>query len=306
VKVEADGTLSAGTNGPRPPDRVRDRPDQRVSRKRRAPWIAAAVVYLFTFVVALPVLWTLLLSFETNNEILEHPFSLSNISLNDYHRVFATLQLFTLYKNTLVLALFSVSIGVAVTFMLSFALSRMVFRHPGWRTAMRYFFLAGLAVPVYVLLFPVYRLDIEFHVYGTYLALILPYVAGAVPFNTLLFTGFLADFPGEVEEAAIVDGCTLYRMLRRVTFPMMKPVVLTVVVFNALYVWNEFPFAVTLIQKSSLTTVALGVSQFQGFYYVDYGAMMAASTLVLIPQLVLYALFQRQIVAGMTLGAVKA
>ena len=86
---------------------------------------------------------------------------------------------------------------------------------------------------------------------------------------------------------------------------MMKPVVTTVVVFNILYVWNEFPFAVTLINKASLTTVALGVSQFQGMWLVDYGAMMAAATMVLVPQLVLYVLFQRKIVEGMTLGAVK-
>jgi raffinose/stachyose/melibiose transport system permease protein len=276
-----------------------------VLRRRRRRWIAAAVVYLFTFAVALPVLWTLVLSFESNAHILEDPFSLSNLSLKNYHDVLATLHLLTMYKNTFILALCSVTVGIAVTFMLSFALSRMVFRRPWLRSALRYFFLAGLAVPVYVLLFPVYRLDVEFHVYGTYLSLILPYVAGSVSFNTLLFTGFLADFPEEIEQAATVDGCRLHDICLRVTFPMMKPVVLTVFVFNVLYVWNEFPFAVTLIQKASLTTVALGVSQFQGAYLIDYGAMMAASTLVLIPQLVLYALFQRQIVAGMTLGAVK-
>jgi raffinose/stachyose/melibiose transport system permease protein len=289
----------------KPSRQAKAAPADRQLRRRRRRWIAGAVVYLFTFAVAFPILWTVVLSFESNADILEHPFTLSSLSLNNYHQVLATLQLLTLYKNTLILALSSVVVGIILTFMLSFALSRMVFRHPTLRTVMRYFFLAGLAVPVYVLLFPVYRLDIEFHVYGTYLALILPYIAGSVSFNTLLFTGFLADFPDEVEQAAVVDGATLFDICRRVTFPMMKPVVLTVFVFNVLYVWNEFPFAVTLIQKASLTTVALGVSQFQGFYYVNYGAMMAASTLVLVPQLILYAVFQRQIVAGMTLGAVK-
>lgn len=272
---------------------------------RRRRLIVSAVAYLFTFLVVLPLLWIVLLSFEGNSQILSHPFSASNLSLHNYRVVLQTLDLYTMYKNTLALALLSVVIGLVVTFSVSFALSRMVFRHPWVRTALRYFFLAGLAIPVYVLLFPVYKLDLRFHIFGTYLSLILPYVAGSVPFNTLLFTGFLADFPAEVEEAAIVDGCGLFSLCRRVTFPMMKPVVSTVLVFNILYVWNEFPFAVTLINKASLTTVALGVSQFQGTWLIDYGAMMAASMLVLVPELVLYALFQRRIVEGMTLGAVK-
>lgn len=275
-----------------------------VNRRRRR-LILSIVAYLFTFVVIFPLLWIVLLSFEGNSQILSDPFSASNLNLANYRQVLQTLDLFTMYKNTIILALSSVAIGVTVTFALSFALSRMVFRHPWIRSGLRYFVLAGLAVPVYVLLFPVYRLDLAFHVFGTYLALILPYVAGSVPFNTLLFTGFLADFPSEVEEAAIVDGCGLLGLCRRVTFPMMRPVVATVLVFNILYVWNEFPFAVTLINKASLTTVALGVSEFQGTWLIDYGAMMAASTMVLIPQLILYALFQRRIVEGMTLGAVK-
>lgn len=296
--ASAEGRLS------RNPWQVRGKGRNLLGRSRGV-WAVSVFAYLFTFVVLFPLLWIVLLSFESNSRILSDPFGLGHLSLQNYQTVLRTLNLLIMYKNTFILAVSSVILEVVVTFALSFALSRMAFRRRWIRSALRYFVFAGLAVPVYVLLFPVYKLDLMFHVFGTYLALILPYVAGSVPFNTLLFTGFMADFPVEVEEAAIVDGCSLSLLCRRITFPMLKPVVTTVVVFNILYIWNEFPFAVTLINKSSLTTVALGVSQFQGMWLVDYGAMMAAAVMVLVPQLVLYVVFQRRIVEGMTLGAVK-
>jgi raffinose/stachyose/melibiose transport system permease protein len=278
---------------------------RRPPRRRRSLRVGAVVVYAITFFIALPLLWIVLLSFESNGQILTDPFSIGRLSMTNYQMTVHTLDLLLMYRNTLILAVGSVPIGILISFMASYALSRMYFKRRWLRLTMRNFFLAGLAVPVYVLLFPVYRLDIEFHLFGTYLSLIVPYIAVSISFNMLLFTGFLADFPDELEQAAIVDGCGLYGLCRLVVFPLMKPVVATLFIFNIIYVWNEFPFAVTLINKASLTTISLGISQFQGVWNVDYGAMMASTVLVLIPQLVIYAIFQRQVVAGMTAGAVK-
>jgi raffinose/stachyose/melibiose transport system permease protein len=286
---------AAGATGRRDP----------LGRDRRRRRVAAWVAYLFTFVVMFPLLWIVLLSFQSNAHILSDPFSVSSLRLSNYRIAVQTLNLLLEYKNTFILAVCSVSVGLVVSFMSSYALTRMVFKHRRLQVGIRYFFLAGLAVPVYVLLFPVYRLDIYFHVFGTYVALILPYIAVSVPFNTLLLTGFLVSLPNEIEEAAVIDGCSLFAMCRRVVIPVMRPVFATLLVFNVIYVWNEFPFAVTLINKASLTTIALGVSQFQGVYSIEYGAMMASATMVLIPQLVIYAIFQKQVVAGLTLGAVK-
>lgn len=273
----------------------------------RGRLIASAVAYLITFVILLPLLWIVLLSFQTNENILAHPFALSDLSLANYRQALQTLDLMVMYKNTLILAVFSVTIGLAVSFMAAFALTRMVFRsgRRGLQNAMRYYFLAGLAVPVYILLFPVYRLDIGLHLFGTHAALILPYVAVSIPFNILLLSGFLRELPEEIEQAAVIDGVGVWSMAWRVVFPLMRPVVATLAIFNVIYVWNEFPFAVTLINDPALATVSLGVSQFQGVYSVNYGAMMASATLVLVPQLIIYAIFQRQVIAGMTAGAVR-
>ena len=163
----------------------------------------------------------------------------------------------------------------------------------------------GFLALAFLLLFPVYRLDLALGIFGTYWALILPYIAVTIPFNTLLMTGFLREFPSEIEEAAIIDGVGLWRLCWSVVLPLMRPVIATLLIFNVVYVFNEFPFASILINNPDMVTVSLAVSRFQGQYTVDYGGMMAAATLVLLPQVIIYALFQRQIIAGMTVGAVK-
>jgi raffinose/stachyose/melibiose transport system permease protein len=279
----------------------------RPRRRSRGRIVVSAVAYLITFVILFPLLWIVLLSFQTNDNILNDPFSLSNLTLANYQQALETLNLLVMYKNTLILAVVSVTVGLVISYMAAFALTRMVFRSGKRRTqtTLRFYFLAGLAIPVYILLFPVYRLDIAFGLFGTYFALILPYIAVTIPFNILLLTGFLRDFPEEIEQAAVMDGVGLWRMAWKVVFPLMRPVIATLAILNVIYVWNEFPFAVTLINDPNMTTVSLGVSQFQGVYSINYGAMMASATLVLLPQLAIYAAFQKQVIAGMTAGAVR-
>ena len=277
-----------------------DRPRMRTGR------IAVAVIaYLVTFLIVLPILWIALLSLEPSNTILSDPLSLKNLTFDNYRDAIASLPLVRMYRNTIIVAVISVTVGAVVSFMASYALTRMVFRRRATQTSVRFYFLAGLAVPVYVLLFPIYRIDLALGVFGTYAALILPYIAVSIPFNTLLLTGFLREYPAELEEAAIMDGAGLARICWSVVLPTMRPVIATILIFNVVYVFNEFPFVSILINNPDLATVSLAVSRFQGQYTVNYGGMMAAATLVLLPQLVIYALFQRHVIAGLTAGAVK-
>ena len=280
--------------------------DSRSARRRRVGLFAGgAAAYLITFLIVLPILWIALLSLEPSKTILSDPFSLRSLTFDNYRDAIASLPLVQMYKNTIIIAVASVTIGAVVSFMASFALTRMVFRRRAAQSAVRFYFLAGLAVPVYVLLFPIYRIDLALGIFGTYAALILPYIAVSIPFNTLLLTGFLREFPGELEEAAIMDGAGLFRICWSVVLPTMRPVIATILIFNVVYVFNEFPFVSILINDPNLATVSLAVSRFQGQYTVNYGGMMAAATLVLLPQLAIYALFQRHVIAGLTAGAVK-
>jgi raffinose/stachyose/melibiose transport system permease protein len=266
---------------------------------------ASVLGYIVTGLIALPLLWILFLSLKPTSSILSEPFSLEGLSLDNYVNVITRLPLLQMYLNTIIIALVSVVVGAAVSFMLAFALTRMTFRRRRLRSGLTYYVLAGISIPILILLFPVYRIDLALGIFGTYLALILPYTALTIPFTTLIFMGFLADFPGELEEAAVIDGAGLWGVCTRVVLPLMRPVIATVFILNTVFVFNEFAFASILINDPNLYTISLAVSRLKGEYAVDYGGMMAATALVLLPQLVVYAVFQRQVIGGLTAGAVK-
>lgn len=298
-------TSMTGAGAPRAKSTEEGDPRSPVLAQRRNHRLLAVLAYVVTLIIVLPLLWIVLLSFEPSANILNDPFSFSHMSADNYRRAIESLPLVRMYVNTFIIAIAAVLIGTVISFMSAFALTRMVFRKRKFQSSLKLYLLAGLAVPVYILLFPVYKLDLAMGMFGTYGALIFPYAAVSIPFNTLLMTGFLADFPAEIEEAAIMDGAGLWRVCVSVVLPMMKPVIATILIFNIVYVFNEFPFASILINNPDMVTVSLAVSRFQGQFTVDYGGMMASAVMVLIPQLVIYALFQRQIIAGMTAGAVK-
>lgn len=281
----------------------RTRETRRYQRRGLLFW--ALIAYLVSFIIILPLLWVFLLSFRPNASILATPTGLDSFSLQNYAKVFTAVPFVQMYANTLLLAGTSVAVGTVISFMSSYAMSRLVLRRRWVLTSARLYLLAGLAIPVYILLFPVFRIDIALGIFGSRLALILPYIAVTLPFNTLLLTGFLADFPEEIEEAAIMDGVGLWRMCTSIVLPLMRPVLVTIIIFNLIYVLNEYPFVSILANQSAIKTVSLAVGQFQGQFTVDYGAMMAASTIILLPQIAIYAIFQKQVIAGMTVGAVK-
>jgi raffinose/stachyose/melibiose transport system permease protein len=277
----------------------------RRSRADRYSAPASIGAYVVTLLIAIPLLWILFLSFKPSADILSNPLSLQNLSFDNYVNVLGRLPLAQMYLNTIIIALVSVVVGAAVSYMLAFALTRMVFRRRRVRSAMQYYVLAGISIPVFILLFPVYRIDLDLGIFGTYLALILPYTALTIAFTTLIFMGFLTDFPAELEEAAVIDGAGLWTVCVRVVLPLMRPVIATVFILNTVFVFNEFAFASILINDPSLYTISLAVSQLKGEYAIDFGGMMAAATLVLLPQLIVYAVFQRQVIGGLTVGAVK-
>lgn len=268
--------------------------------------ITAAIAFLVGILTVIPFLWLVLLSFKTDTQILNEPFSLPEVwNFDNYKRALSVLNLPLMYKNTIILVVVTQVIGLCVTFMSSYAISRFVGRYRKAQNALYMFLLIGLIIPSYILLFPLYRVTVILHLQNTYMSLIMPLTATSISFNTLLFVGFLRNFPQELEEAAIIDGCNLFRLCVRIVIPVIKPVFATLIVFNAIYVWNEYPLSVTLISDADKTTISLGASMFRGTYSMDYSGMIASAVLVIVPQLIFYVFLQKHIVKGMTAGAVK-
>lgn len=276
---------------------------KKISPKKIAFYLLTGVILL---VLSVPVLWAAVLSFKTNSEIVNLPLSLpATLNFDNYRRAVETIDFGKMYFNTIILVVIATFFSITFTFMSSFAIARLVFKGRNTSDLLYLFLLIGIAIPIYVLLFPIYRIDSMLGILGTRAGLILPYIAVNISFNTLLFVGFLRDLLGELEEAAIIDGCNIYRLCTKVVIPVMKPIFITVVIFNAIYIYNEFPFASTFIQSDTLNTVSLMTSMFKGQYSMDYSGIIAASLMIMLPELVFYIFLQKYIIGGMTEGAVK-
>lgn len=271
-------------------------------KKKTAMYI---VMILITVVVVFPLIWMLVLSLKSNAEILSDPLSLPKaLNLDNYVHALDTLNYVQLYANTFFVCIASIIIELAITYFSSFVLARMYFKSRKVRNLLYGFLIMGLSVSPFILLFPVYRINVMLNLRDQ-LALIFPYVATSISFNTLLLTGYLKALPAEIDEAAVIDGCSLWDLMFRIILPMAKPVIATVVIFNVLYIWNEYPFASVMLRDVSDYTLSMGASFFKGTYTVDYGGIVASSVMIIVPELIFYGIFQKHIVEGMTAGAVK-
>lgn len=271
-------------------------------KKKTVMYILMAVI---TLLVVFPFVWMLILSFKTNSEIMSSPLSLpKTFNFDNYKHAMETLDFVKLYGNTFFVCITSLIFELVITFFSSFVIARMEFRNQKLKKLLYGFLIMGLSISPFILLFPVYKINVFFGLRGK-LALIFPYVATSISFNTLLLVGYLKSLPTEIDEAAIIDGCNIWDLMIRVILPMTKPVIATVVIFNVLYIWNEFPFASVMLRDVSDYTLSMGASFFKGTYTVDYGGIVASSVMIIIPELIFYGLFQKNIVEGMTAGAVK-
>ncbi len=263
------------------------------------------LIILVTVLVVFPFAWMLMLSFKTNAEIMNNPLALPTaFNLENYRHALATLDYLTLYRNTAVVCVLALALELVCTFLSSFVLARMHFVHRAVPDMLFRYLILGLSISPFILLFPVYRVDIFFGIRGKW-ALVFAYAASSVSFNTLLLVNYLKQLPVEIDEAAVLDGCSVWQLILRVILPMSKPVIATVVIFNVLYIWNEFPYASVMLRNVADYTLSMGASFFKGTYTVDYGGIVASSVMIIIPELIFYGFFQKNIVEGMTAGAVK-
>ncbi|AGB18150.1 MULTISPECIES: carbohydrate ABC transporter permease [Thermoanaerobacterium] len=260
---------------------------------------------IVTFLVILPFLWMFLMSFKSNSEIFANPLGLpKSLSLINFKHAIETLDFLQLYKNTFFIVVVTMIIELPITFSSSFVLSKMTFQNKKLKSIIYGFLISGLTISPFILLFPVYRINTILHL-KEQMGLVMPYIASSISFNTLLFVGYLKSLPLEIDEAAIIDGCSLWQLIIKVIVPMAKPVIATVVIFNVLYIWNEFPFASVILHKPEDYTLSLGASFFKGKYNIDYAGIIASSVMIIIPQLVFYGILQKNIIDGITAGAIK-
>jgi raffinose/stachyose/melibiose transport system permease protein len=186
--------------------------------------------------------------------------------------------------------------------MAAYAFSRLKFR---FSNVLFYALLAFYFIPPHIALIPLFFVLKALHLQDTYFVLIGPYVAFALPFSTLLIRGFMVGIPGELVDAALIDGCSKFGIFHRIMLPLSKPVLAVVAVFQFVSLWNEYLFALVFIHTRLLKTLPVGLMDFVGEFETDWAAMAAGLMIATIPIIIVYVLFQRQIMQGMTAGALK-
>lgn len=279
--------------------------------KIRLPLYLVAIVV--SLLMVLPFLWGAVLSFKDNDGIFNNPLQLPKaFDFSLYKETYQTAHIGRLFFNSLVLALVTSVIEIIVMFFSSFAIARLNHKYNTVSDLVYYLFLSASAIPVLVLLMPYYEITLSLGKYtggvlgvDSLWGLILPYVAGGIPFMTLMLVGGMRGIPLEMEEAGIIDGAGLLRMIFSIEAPLLSPVIATLFIFSFLGVWNEFPIASILLSNKAHFTIPLALSFFKDQFSADYGAMMRGVVMIFIPQAVFYFFFQKRITEGMVTAGLK-
>jgi raffinose/stachyose/melibiose transport system permease protein len=261
------------------------------------------ILLVFSFSCIFPIIWILYSSFKTQNQFMLSSIGLpSSLDPTNYLQVFTQTKMGLYMLNSLRNTLLSVAGIILLAFLVGYLLARFTFIG---RKFIYNYFLLGMLIPIHALLVPIY---IQFKSAGLidhWYTLLFPYIAFGMPIAVLLVESFVKMIPGELEEAAAIDGSSFSRTLFTIILPLTMPVLATVAIIQFFSVWNEFSFALILVNKDLLRTVPVGLTTFKSEYVTNYPRMMAAIMITMLPVMILYFVFSKRIIEGMTAGAIK-
>jgi raffinose/stachyose/melibiose transport system permease protein len=268
---------------------------------RRPNWLGGAAGWLWLLIVIVPIYWIVITSFKTqSNYFLTNPFAPpSEPTLANYQLVIEA-DFIRYFLNSAIVTLGAVVPAVLVSFMAAYA----IVRAGDWwlLRSVNSLFLMGLAIPLQAAVIPVYLIVIRLHLYDTLLAIILPSIAFAIPLSVLVLSNFVRDVPKELFDSMRVDGASEWGTLWHLAFPLTRPALVTVSIYNGLAIWNGFLLPLILTQSPTQRTLPLALWTFQGQYSINVPAVLASVVLTTLPILVLYAVGRRQLLSGLTAG----
>ncbi|EES72894.1 ABC transporter, permease protein [Paenibacillus sp. oral taxon 786 str. D14] len=259
----------------------------------------------YLLIILYPFLFVLFSSVKTDNQaIASNPFGLpSSIIFDNYINAWVNAKISTYFFNSLYIGILSACLSILFAAMLAFAVTRMRFNRLS--AVVFQLILLGMLIPNNSLLLPIYSMMRNLNVLDTHMALILPYVANAIPFSVIILAAFMRSIPGEIEEAAVMDGLGSAGMFFRVMLPLTVPAIVTVFIINFLGNWNEFLLANYFLSKEELRTLPVGMVGFRDAYNTNYAQMSAGIVFSVLPVMIIYAVLQEKIIEGVTAGSVK-
>jgi raffinose/stachyose/melibiose transport system permease protein len=274
-------------------------------RARRYAFTAFRVVVMFSVAAAIivPLAYAALGGLRTTGELLNRPFSLpTDWWPHNYIEVLSSGEFWRELYNSVAIAAIATFTAVALSALAAFAFARI--RFPGRETVYTLFVL-GLLFPAAVAILPLFILIRQLSMLNTWWGVALPQAAFALPITIIILRPFFRAIPFELEDAARIDGCSTFGFFWRVALPLSRPALATVAVLAIVGSWNAFLLPLLVLRTADQWTLPLGVMNFSDRYTADYALVLAFTTLSLVPALVFYVLAERQIVSGLTTGAVK-
>lgn len=295
--------MSTITAAPPPPTTVRPpvaarRPPNPLAALRLVVLVVGALIMItpFAYMVAT--------SFKAQAYVLTYPpqFIPRPATLANYQQALSSEDFPRYFLNSMLVAVAATAISLLLSSMMAYAFAR--FRFPGRELLFR-IVLLGLMVPAMMLIIPQFVLAKYLHLIDSLAGLVVFYVAGSLALNTFLLRSFFAGIPAELDQAMEVDGAGAWSRYWRLILPLSRPALATATIFTFLACWDEFPWALTLINTPSKRTLPMAIDLFHGQNATQWGLVFAASTIAVIPVLVVFLVFQRHFVQGLATGAVK-
>jgi multiple sugar transport system permease protein len=263
-----------------------------------------ALIAIFLFVTLSPLLWVLSTSFKRNDEAISFPpkFLPKNLTFENYIFVLTDPNLVRSLINSFAVSIGSTSLSVAVSALGGYAFARFEFRG---KNLIMSIILGLFMIPVVINIVPLYIMLANFGMLNSSPALILTFQILIIPLNILLLKNYFETIPKDLEEAALIDGCSRLGVLRRITIPLSMPGFAIAAVLSFRFSWNEFILPVVLANRPDSMVFQVALYQFISLYRIEWGYLTAGITLAIIPVLVLMLAFQKQMIRGLTLGAIR-
>jgi N-acetylglucosamine transport system permease protein len=267
--------------------------------------VSYAVLVFWAIIVIFPMVWLLYTSFKTDQEIFFSPWTLpAALQFNNFQRAWVEAHIGEYFLNSLIVVIPAIFFTLLLSSMTAYVLGRFPFP---LNRFFFYLFLSGMLFPIFLALVPLFFLAKDLRMLNTYYGLILVYIAYSLPFSIFFLTGFFKTLPSELHEAGIIDGANQYQVFFRIMLPLAQPGLISIGIFNFLGMWNQYILPLVLMSDPTryLLTQGLAYMLYQQFYGSDWSGLFAALTIVMIPTVLAYVVFQGQIQKGITVGALK-
>lgn len=260
--------------------------------------IIVAVIQLF------PLIWLVDFSLGSSNEMFTKGLLIipEKVRWDNYVKAFVDGNFLHYLRNSVLINTLAVVFVVIISIMAAFACQRMKWKLSGLVSTL---LVMGMMIPIHATLLPNYKIYSTLHLTDTIWALLIPYVAFSLPQGMFLMTGFIQAVPKELEEAAVMDGCGIYRIVFQIVTPLLKPSIATVAIMTFLNNWNEFMMASTYLSTPTWKTLPFSVLEFTGEYSSNYAVQFAVMALTAAPAVIVYVILNKHITKGVAMGAVK-